>query len=75
MRWPQLFKQLGRKCISVMLTSLLLLLMMMVLVARRFNAEAFKYILAQTAAEALMKLGIRATAQNFVFNVQGISAA
>uniref|UniRef100_A0A383W9V4 F-box domain-containing protein n=1 Tax=Tetradesmus obliquus TaxID=3088 RepID=A0A383W9V4_TETOB len=41
----------------------------------KFNAEAFKYILAQTAAEALMKLGIRATAQNFVLNVQGISAA
>jgi hypothetical protein len=32
-------------------------------------------MLAQTAAEALMKLGIRATAQNFVLNVQGVSAA
>jgi hypothetical protein len=41
----------------------------------RFNAEAFQYMLAQTAAEALMKLGIRATAQNFVLNVQGIRAA
>ncbi|KAF6255844.1 hypothetical protein COO60DRAFT_1641176 [Scenedesmus sp. NREL 46B-D3] len=41
----------------------------------KFNAEAFKYMLAQTAAEALMKLGIRATAQNLVLNVQGISAA
>lgn len=27
----------------------------------RFNHEAFKYLLAQTTAEALMKLGIRAT--------------
>jgi hypothetical protein len=54
----------------VVLNSMLLLWC----VVCRFNAEAFKYILAQTAAEALMKLGIRATAQNFVLNAQGISA-
>jgi len=35
----------------------------------RFNHEAFKYLLAQTAAEALMKLGIRASGSSYVLDM------
>eukprot|EP00878_Enallax_costatus_P007207 GHUV01007551.1.p1 GENE.GHUV01007551.1~~GHUV01007551.1.p1 ORF type:complete len:145 (+),score=32.14 GHUV01007551.1:622-1056(+) len=40
----------------------------------KFNHEAFKYLLAQTAAEALMKLGIRATTNNYVLNMHGLAS-
>eukprot|EP00879_Flechtneria_rotunda_P006225 GHRR01006544.1.p1 GENE.GHRR01006544.1~~GHRR01006544.1.p1 ORF type:complete len:160 (+),score=31.50 GHRR01006544.1:234-713(+) len=40
----------------------------------RFNHEAFKYLLAQSAAEALMQLGIRASSQPYIVHMQRLAA-
>jgi hypothetical protein len=53
----------------VMLQRLILTCVCPHTVLPRFNHEAFKFLLAQTAAEALMKLGIRASGGSYVLNM------